>query len=74
MQHSVSFANLPFKIRMREHYLSMNKLSWEGYLHMFKHDIRQFINIYYGLRIGQQLSAQPNFETHLYTFKDILVA
>jgi hypothetical protein len=49
---------------MQENYLSMNKLSGEGYLHMFKHDIRQAVHKYV-LRIGQQLSAKLNRLTNI---------
>jgi hypothetical protein len=59
MQNSISFANLPFKIHMRENYLSMDKLSGEGYLHVFKHGMRQVVHKYIVLRIGQQVSAKP---------------
>jgi hypothetical protein len=59
MQHSILLANLPFKIQMREIYLAMNKLSGEGYLHVFKLDMRQAVHKYTVLRVGQQLSAMP---------------
>jgi hypothetical protein len=49
---------------MRENYLSMNKLSGEGYIHVFKHHIRQAYHNY-TYRTGPWFSAKPYGHTNI---------